>query len=211
MITLYLVRHGESIYNAEGRIQGHQDIALSELGAKQAKLIAARLASERFDAIYSSDLVRASATADIIATRHNLPVYTTTLLRESKLGIIEGLTRAEIDDRFPPEANEWLWNPLSARPPGAESIQDVIDRARQFLDETLPKHSDGSQLLIVGHGGSLRGVIIAGLDLPSDFYRRMHFSNTNLSIIELGDRPALRLLNDTCHMDSLKTDEEEDS
>ena len=209
MITLYLVRHGESVYNAEGRIQGHQDVGLSELGIRQAELIADRLASVEFDAVYSSDLVRASATAEIIAARHDLPVQTTPLLREAMLGVIEGLTRAEVDERYPAGVHIWRERPLSARPPGAESVVDLIERARAFLEETLPKHPDGSRLLIVGHGGSLRGVIIAGLDLSAEFYHRMHFSNANLSIIELGERPAFRLFNDTCHLDSMRTDEDE--
>ena len=209
MITLYLVRHGESVYNAEGRIQGHQDAGLSELGFRQAELIARRLASERFDAVYSSDLVRASATAEAIASRHNLPVHLTPLLRESKLGVVEGLTNAEIEERYPETIHHWRRRPLTARPPGAESIEDVIGRARRFLDETLPGHSHGSRLLVVGHGGSVRGVIIAGLDLPTDLYRQLYLSHASLSIIELGDDPRIRLLNDTCHLDSVGTEGEE--
>jgi len=205
VITLYLVRHGESVYNAEGRIQGHQDAGLSELGLRQAELIARRLASERFEAIYSSDLSRASATAEVIAARHGLPVETTPLLRESKLGIVEGLTSAEIEERYPEAIYDWRRRPLTARPPGAESIEDVIGRARRFLDETLPKHPDGSRLLVVAHGGSARGVVIAGLELPMEVYRQLHFSNASLSIIEVGEDPGVRLFNDTCHLDAVGT------
>ena len=104
---------------------------------------------------------------------------------------------------------DWRRRPLTARPPGAESIEDVIGRARRFLDETLPGHSHGSRLLVVGHGGSVRGVIIAGLDLPTDLYRQLYLSHASLSIIELGDDPRIRLLNDTCHLDLMGTAEEE--
>ena len=209
MITLYLVRHGESVYNAEGRIQGHQDAGLSELGLRQAELIARRLASERLDAAYSSDLARASATADVIAARHGLPVQTTPLLRASTLGIVEGLTDAESEERYPQVIYDWRRRPLTARPPGAESVEDVIGRARRFLDETLPMHADGSRLLVVAHGGSARGVVIAGLSLPMEVYRQLHFSNASLSIIEVGDDPGVRLFNDTCHLDSMGTEGED--
>lgn len=197
------------MFNAEGRIQGHQDVPLSELGVRQAGAIARRLANVRLDAVYSSDLVRASRTAEIIAVSHGLPVQTTPLLRESSLGIIEGLTRAEIEERY--STSEWIWNPLTARPPGAETIEQVIDRARQFLDETLPKHPGGSNVLIVGHGGSVRGVIVAAVGFDAGMYRAMHFSNASLSLIETGERPGILFLNDTCHLDSMKTEEEADN
>ncbi len=208
MVSIYLVRHGESVYNAEGRIQGHQDVPLSELGVRQAEAIARRLANVRLDAVYSSDLVRASRTAEIIAASRNLPVQMTPLLRESSLGVIEGLTRAEIEERH--STSEWIWSPLTARPPGAETIEQVIDRARQFLDETLPEHSDGSNVLVVGHGGSVRGVIVAAVGFDVGMYRAMHFSNASLSLIETGERPGIRFLNDTCHLDSIVTEEEAD-
>ncbi|MGC8863829.1 MAG: histidine phosphatase family protein, partial [Armatimonadota bacterium] len=99
--------------------------------------------------------------------------------------------------------------PLAARPPGAESIEQVIDRARVFLDEVLSRHSAGSKLLVVAHGGSIRGVIIAGLGLPTHVYRQLHFSNGSLSVIELGNDPGIRLLNDTCHLGSSRSDGEE--
>jgi phosphoserine phosphatase len=208
LVILYVVRHGESVYNAEGRVQGHKDVPLSELGVRQAEAISKRLAAERIDAVYSSDLVRASRTGEIIATWHGLAVETTPLLRESCLGVIEGMTRAEIEAKY--SGTDWIWNPLTARPPGAETIEQVIDRARRFLQDTLPKHADGSRILIAGHGGSVRGVIVAGLGLSTDFYRRFHFANASLSIIEVGEHSAFRLLNDTCHLNSIVTEEETD-
>ena len=209
MRRLFLIRHGESTYNAEGRIQGHQDPPLSELGLRQAEAIARRLCSETLDAVYSSDLMRASATAEMIAAPRQLPVLTTPFLRESRLGVIEGLTRSEMEEMHPQLLHEWRREPLTARPPGAESIEDVVARCRAFLAETLPDDSQGSRLVIVGHGGSLRGIVVAGLELPTEAYRRMHFSNASLSVIELGENPAIWLLNDTSHLDSLRTDEEE--
>jgi broad specificity phosphatase PhoE len=208
-VKVYLVRHGESVYNAEERIQGHQDIPLSGLGLRQAEAIARRLAPVRLDAVYSSDLIRASATAESIARPHGLPVQTTLLLRESRLGVIEGLTRAEVEARYPADQHEWRRNPLTARPPGAETVDDLIARCGRFVSEMLANMPEDAQVLVVGHGGSSRGVIAAGLGLPSDIYRKTHFSNASLSIIELGKSPAFWLLNDTSHLNSMRTDEEE--
>ena len=207
MITLYLIRHGETTYNLEGRIQGHLDAPLTELGNKQAKMIGNRLAGEKITAIYSSDLNRARMTAYTIAQHHNLPVIETPLIRESNLGILQGLTRAEIDIKYPADEHEWRRNPQTMRPPGAESREDVVQRCREFLKQLEHDHEDGARLVLIGHGGSLRGLIIAGLGLPISAYRMMHFSNASLSIIDMGD--AIWLLNDTCHLDSLSTIEEE--
>lgn len=201
-ITLYLVRHGESVYNAEGRIQGQQDPPLSEVGLRQAELIARRLSSERFAAVYSSDLARASATAQLIAGGHGLTVQTTPLLRESRLGVVEGLTNAEIEKLYPSDTHAWRADPLNARPPGAESIEQVIERARRFLADALSKYANGSKLLVVAHGGSIRGLIIAGLGWPTRVYHRLHVSNGSLSIVVLGSVASLTLFNDTCHLAS---------
>jgi len=208
-IIIYLVRHGETTYNAEGRIQGHSDAPLSEVGMRQSRAVAGRLAGERFSAVYSSDLGRARATAEIVSEGRELAVEQTSLLREANLGVLQGLTRTEMDERYPIDLHEWRRNPRTMRPPGAETHEQVIERCRLFLTQTAARHKDGQTLLVVGHGGSLRGLVIAALGLPVETYRRLHFSNAGLSILEVGESPALWLLNDTCHLDSLRTDEEE--
>lgn len=209
MPTLYLIRHGETTYNAEGRIQGHLDSPLSELGIRQAEAVARRLASEHFDAAYSSDLGRASVTAEIIARSHGLQITKTPLLREANLGVIQGLTRADVEARFPEELHPWRRDPANKRPPGGETLDNVAQRCGEFLDTTLPLHGEKDRLLVVGHGGSVRGIVISALGLPTAAYRVFHFSNASLTILETGDRPGLWLLNDTCHLNSLRTDEEE--
>lgn len=208
-MTLYLVRHGETTYNAEGRIQGHSDAPLSSLGLRQAEAIACRLSRESFAAIFSSDLGRARATAEIIAADRELPVRTTPLLRESNLGVLQGLTRAEVDERYPREHYEWRRDNTPLRPPGAESWDDVVERCRRFLGELARERENAERVLVVGHGGSLRGLIIAALELPISAYTKLHFSNASLSILETGEKPGLWLLNDTCHLSAMRTDEEE--
>lgn len=208
MATLYLVRHGETTFNAEGRIQGHLDAPLSDLGLRQAEMIARRLAGETFSAVYSSDLGRARVTAETIAKPHGLLVNTTPLLREANLGVVQGLTRAEVEERFPARLSVWRKDP-SLRPPEAETLGQVVQRCAEFLDTTLPGHGEDEKLLVVGHGGSVRGVIISALGLPVESFHMCHFSNASLTILDTGQHRGLWLLNDTCHLDKLRTDEEE--
>lgn len=203
---------GETTYNAEGRVQGHEDPPLTPLGLRQAELVADRLAGEKLDAVCSSDLVRASATAETIAARHGLAISTTSLLREANLGVVQGLTTREIEERFPAEIHDWRSRPLTARPPGAETTEQVITRCRTFLEGLLARNPDDLGALIVGHGGSMRGLVIAALDLPPDAYHKLRFDNASLSIVGISGRRELLLLNDTCHLDSLRgTDADADS
>ncbi|MGQ9454494.1 MAG: histidine phosphatase family protein [Armatimonadota bacterium] len=210
MITVYLVRHGESVYNCAGRIQGQQDVPLSQTGIKQAMLLAKRLESTNISAVYASDLERATSTARIIATQLGLEVETTPLLRESKLGIVEGLTKKEVEKLYPAELHKWRRDPQTARPPGAESISDVISRSKQFLEYIVPRHEPDSHVLIVGHSGSIRGLIVAALNLPEHAYRALLIHNASISVLEVSSRSTLCLLNDTCHLDTQKGEIEED-
>ena len=202
MITLYLVRHGETVGNLEDRIQGHEDSPLSELGVGQVQAIADRLAQESFAAIYSSDLGRARATAEAVASRHDLPVQTTDLLREAYFGLVQGLTAEEFAQRYPAEFRKWREDSVANRPPEAERVESVVQRCGAFLEHVEKKHKDGERVLAAVHAGSLRGVICAACNLPVTCYTRIRSANASLSIVELGDRPALCLLNDTCHLRS---------
>jgi broad specificity phosphatase PhoE len=205
MITLYLVRHGETVHNLEGRIQGHTDSPLTPLGIRQAKAAAARLASEKFDAIYSSDLGRAISTAEIISAPHNLPIQTTVLIREAYLGEVQGLTRMEFEEKYPENYRKWREDSVHCRPPEAETLENLISRCGDFLRELSEKYNSNERVLAVVHGGSLRGLICAACNQDPEFFRYIHMSNASISILELSNRPALWLLNDTCHLHNVLT------
>ena len=211
MITLYIVRHGETMHNLENRIQGHTDSPLTLLGIRQAEAAASRLASEKFDAIYSSDLGRAKATAEIIASYHKLPVRTTELLREANLGVSQGLTRDEFAQRYPEAYRLWREDSVKNRPPGAETLEQVIERCGKFIEQVAIDHVDGENIVVIGHGGSVRGLVCAAFDLPVRFYRSIYTSNTGLTIIELGKPTRLRVLNDSCHLDRIATEADVDN
>ncbi len=200
MPTLYIVRHGQCESGPEGFIQGQTDSPLTELGRRQAEAIADRLTDEGFSAVYSSDLSRARDTAEAIASRHGLPVITTELVRECRLGAVQGLTVAEFERRYPNECRLWREDSVKNRPPGAERFEEVIARCGRFLEMVREKHRDEERVVVVGHIGSISGLICAAFDLPVRFYLGMHPENTSLSILDVGERPLLRLFNDTCHL-----------
>lgn len=200
MIRIYLVRHGETVWNAEGRIQGHLDVELSEKGKHQAVLLARRLADVPLDAVYSSDLSRAWMTAELVANTHGLTVTRTELLREAMLGEWQGHTGAELISKFPDLYALYKADSVTNRPPGGERLEDVIDRCARFLDQIRRDHQEGN-LLLVGHGGSVRGVICAALSLPPSYYRHFSLDNVGLSTIEFNNgRWVLAGLNDICHL-----------
>ena len=130
---IVLIRHGETAWNAERRLQGHIDIALNAQGVRQAEALADALAGERFDAIIASDLQRAHQTAQAVARRHGMQVSTDPFLRERCFGGFEGLLYAEIEARFPHQFKAWQARDIDARfPEGvfvAETLREFYDRA----------------------------------------------------------------------------------
>lgn len=204
---IYVVRHGVTLWNREMRFQGHTDIPLHEEGQEQARRIAARLAvlPSAPVAVWSSDLARARHTAEAIATPHGLNVCTTALLRETMLGDWEGLTRAEIEARGDSERLAlYIKDPFQHRPPGGETLEAVWDRIAQASELLCREHPEGD-LVIVGHGGSLRALLCQALDTPLASLRRLRLDNASLSVIEEqhgvhGSLRWLTLLNDTSHL-----------
>jgi broad specificity phosphatase PhoE len=162
--TLLLVRHGETDWNAARRWQGHADRPLTGRGREQARKLAAEL--DDVAAVYASDLARARETAEIVAAELGLPVTTRRDLREIDVGPFEGLTREEVDQRFPDAARladerGWGWE-------GGETPGQMAGRVFAALREIAESHP-GERVLVVLHGGNIRAVLAAadGLDLAS--------------------------------------------
>lgn len=149
-----LLRHGETEWNSLGRLQGHLDSPLSMGGLRQADALAARLASVRFQALYSSDLGRAVGTASRIAARTGHAVLQDPRLRERGLGILEGLTRAEAGQHHPSVFAEYSAGGPDFVVPGGESTSQRLRHAVQCLEELGVRHA-GARIVIVTHGGVL--------------------------------------------------------
>ena len=200
MGTLLLVRHGETEWNAEGRIQGHTDIGLSEKGAEQARSLGQRLVDLRIDAAYSSDLKRTSETAKLALGDRNLVLNKTSELREYHKGIFEGMTLGEIQAQYPEEYPKYLEKDLSYAPKGGETTRDVSIRMASIIGDIKAKHMDET-VLVVSHGGVLRAamVFLLGMELESNW--SFVFGNCSLTIVNtFADNTVLRLFNDTSHM-----------
>lgn len=152
--TLLLIRHGETAWNAEHRIQGQMDIPLSPLGVLQAARLAEGLVSEPIDAVYSSGQSRAWLTAAPLAARHGLAVIAEPRLRERSFGVFEGLTLDEIAQRYPAEFRKWRERDPAWRPDGGESGQQLIDRVLSAVGDIGTRHP-GRTVVLVSHGGVL--------------------------------------------------------
>ena len=146
MTTILLARHGETDWNRTGRFQGHADPPLNDAGRAQARELADRLRDTPFDAVYTSDLRRAHQTAEIVAASHGVPVVADPGLREVDIGSWSGLTRAEVEQRFP-----------GAEHHDGESRADHLARVLATVERIARAHPDG-RILIVSHGGSLRAL-----------------------------------------------------
>ena len=148
------VRHGETVWNAEMRMQGQLDTALSARGQRQARRAATALVDEGIEAIVSSDLVRASATAAAIAGAIGLPVTTDAGLRERHFGVFQGWTYAEIDARWPDAAARWRHHDPTFAPEGGESLIEFDARAVAAMTR-IAAAARGRTIAVVTHGGVL--------------------------------------------------------
>jgi probable phosphoglycerate mutase len=185
---LYFIRHAESAYNAEGRIQGQTDIGLSARGLRQAHALALALATHEIDAIYASPLQRAHQTAAILAQQLELPVRTDPRLQEIHAGIFQGLLWSEIRRSHPSEAERWLAQEPDFVIPGGESRRELGQRGRAAL-ETIRAQGHRA-VAVVSHGGLLAAAIKELLEIPAD---RIPFQLLNASITRAVWQHELRL------------------
>ena len=200
MGTLIIVRHGETEWNAEGRIQGHTDIGLSEKGAEQARSLGIRLAGMNIDVAYSSDLKRTSETARLALGGRDIALNETPMLREYHKGEFEGLTLSEIKSRFPNEYPKYLEKDLEYAPKGGESTRDVSARMATIMDEIKSNHLDET-VLVVSHGGVLRAAMVSLLGMPLEGNWSFLFGNCSLTMFDThADNAVLRVFNDTSHL-----------
>lgn len=191
-MKLYLIRHGQTVWNAENRIQGHLGVPLDETGIRQTEQMVTRLQRMGVQPyqVITSDLQRALEMAERIAQSLQTPMVVMPGLRERAWGEWEGMTGAEIKERYPMTQEERI----HFVPEGAESTPQFWQRVRQAWQTIL--QIEAEELVIVGHGGSLRVMLCEALGAGETTYRRLHLDNASLSIVEVsGNRPAVLLIN----------------
>lgn len=186
---LILIRHGQTTYNATGRMQGHLDTQLSDVGYAQARQAAVLMEKQGITRILASDLERAQETARVRFKVHAQMLGDDARLRETHLGQWQGRTGAEVDQEFPGARALWRHDPTWA-PPGGESRIDVARRARPVVDELMRTHDKWAEgpVLIVGHGGAISALTCALLELQAPQYALLSgLKNTHWS--QLTARP----------------------
>ncbi|WP_323031502.1 histidine phosphatase family protein [Brachymonas denitrificans] len=209
---LLIIRHGETAWNAERRIQGHTDIPLNDTGRQQARALAEALNDSPIHAVYCSDLQRAEETGRIIASSHDARVITTPQLRERHFGHIEGKTFIDFEVHFPDESMRWRKrDPNWAPPGGGESLADLRDRIVQTVNDIGRQHN-GEHVAIVSHGGVLdvlyRAAARLGLQaartwyLPNCAINRLLWTPDGLTLIGWGDTRHLDALDGPALQDS---------
>lgn len=203
MPKFILVRHGESVWNSERRIQGSRDPELSPRGRRQTDLLVSHLRahlSPGVAAIVTSPLRRAAQTADQIAATYRIPVVREPDLREMSLGRWEGKTVAEIQEAYPGCYERWLEDPLAFPAPGGEDLRSFEHRVVGALERVRGAHPD-ADLILVSHGGVIKALLCFALGLDVRYLFRLKQDNTAVSHIEL-DREVRRvlLMNDTWHL-----------
>jgi probable phosphoglycerate mutase len=202
--TFVLLRHGETKYTAAKRFSGSggDDAELSAVGREQAARAAASLAARGgIDAIIASPLQRTRQTADAVAARLGVDVRTDAGFAECAFGDWDGLTFAEVRERWPDEMAEWLRSP-SVAPPGGESFDAVAARVRLARDKTLARHP-GRTVLVVTHVTPIKQLVRLALDAPATALFRMELAPASLSVVQwyADGNASLRLYNDTGHLD----------
>ncbi len=200
-MKLILIRHGETEWNKQRRIQGcRSDTRLSQKGLEEADRVAAVLRKERIDAIYASPMKRASETAQIIAEACKLPVQVFNELREIDAGELDGLFERELTGPYEVVWKEFRNGNASTPLPGGESLQDLQKRSSWAVDRMLEKHIDGT-VVVVAHLLANLVIVCQVLGINLSQIVRLRQAPASITILELTTQGnSLLLFNDTCHL-----------
>jgi broad specificity phosphatase PhoE len=190
--TIFLARHGESDWNAANRFQGHSDRPLTDLGRRQAEALADAVGREKVDAIYSSPLIRALETARIVGARTGLGVLEDADLREVDTGGWSGLSRQEVQERFPEGFERWVSG--GAGWEDGESYEEMAERTLRAVTRIAEAHP-GGRVLVVSHGGPIRAIQAAASGMDIHEYRRLKpvEPNARLSAVAVENGRIARL------------------
>lgn len=206
MKRFYLVRHGQTDWNGENRLQGHSDQPLSLLGQEQARQVAKFFASRQVKKVFSSHLMRSRQTAEVIA-RHNGNGHPAVFvidpaLAEMNLGAWEGLTPDEIDAKFEGAYAQWRQMPSAVVIPQAEPVQAFRTRVREVVRKLVEEFEEG-EYVVVSHGGVIASVLadLLGADYDA-ILRRVRLDNASITAVEFGSAiPHVLWINATVHLE----------
>ncbi len=183
MTEIWLVRHGQTDWNLEGRLQGQLDVPLNETGLDQARQMAATLEGRKFSALYASDLMRARQTAEIISKVVNLPIQFDRRLREISQGDFEGMLFSEVVKQFESALEDRARNPVNSRLPGGESVAEVAERVRACMDD-IACLDVKEPVLVVAHGLAIATILCQARGYPMETVYSHIQENATAEVIE---------------------------
>lgn len=203
------IRHGETAWNVDTRIQGQLDVTLNARGRWQAQRVAAAVAHEPIAAVYASDLERAQATAAPLAAAAGVPVQPERGLRERAFGIFEGLTFAEIEARWPDDTRRWRQRDPAFGPEGGETLRDFYGRVVATASALAARHA-GQTIVLVAHGGVMDCLYRAGTRVDLAAPRSWLLANAGVNrLLHSAEGFVLLGWGDTRHLDDEARDEVE--
>ncbi len=198
---VFALRHGQTAWNAEQRIQGQLDVPLDDTGRWQAQRLGQVLAGEGIAAIYCSDLKRAHATAAALALATGAPLHTDVRLRERGFGVFEGHTYAEVEQRWPVEMARWRRREPGAGPEGGEALEPFYARCVSAALEHAAAHP-GQAIALVAHGGVLDCLYRAAVGVALQAPRSWHIGNAAVNrLLFNGERLSLVGWSDEGHLE----------
>ncbi len=202
MVTMVLIRHGQSVWNAANRFTGWTDVELSEKGEAEAAAAGEELADVRFDVVHTSALIRAQRTAEIVMSHNrasgeqgSVPTRYDKRLNERHYGDLQGLNKAETAELHGAEQVHIWRRSFDVPPPGGESLEMTVERTiPYFVEEIIPDLESGKNVLVAAHGNSLRSIVmhiegispedITSLEIPTGVPMHYEFADGEISRIE---------------------------
>ncbi len=209
-VKLFLIRHGQTEWNSQGRYQGAQDTILTETGIKQAKLAKKYLSRVNFSNFYSSPKKRTIQTANIITNGLNIKINIRENLKELNFGKWEGMTFEDINSSYKQDYQNWLSDPYINAPTGGESFKVLLERAGSEINKIINENPDGSNVGIITHGGVIIALLINWLQIPSRCWRSLIQRQGAINIVVMDKEfPYISQINYTGHLQPVY-DENED-
>jgi len=209
-VKLFLIRHGQTELNLEGRYQGGMDTELTSVGIRQAKLAKKYLSMVIFSSIYSSPLKRALNTASIIADNGSPKVIVRDNLKEIDFGKWEGLKFNEINRKYKKEYQNWLNDPFNKPPTGGESFKSLTKRVTKEIDKIVSENDDGGNVAIITHGGVIVSLLVYWLRIPYSRWRSIIQRQGAINIVVIDKNfPYISQINYTGHLKPIYDDSED--
>jgi broad specificity phosphatase PhoE len=197
-MQLILIRHGETLWNKEGRVQGTSDVELSAAGKKQAELLALSLKDHPIESIHASPLKRAHQTAEIINTFHHLDIQLHWDLMEMDQGDFEGFSFKELMANKKEFLQKWITDPVSVKMPNGESLSELQKRAWRAMEEIIGKSQNA---LIVSHNFTIAAILCRLRNISLSEFRSTCVDTASKTIVRLDKEKAIiDLLNDRNHL-----------